>query len=220
MKKIIVLLVILSSVSSIQAQDPITEIIKAGVKKIIVAVDLKVQRLQNETIKLQNAQKVVENLMSKTGLQNIAGWMEKQKQLYQDYYDDLKKIRNTVATYHKIKDILAKQAAIVNTYKYALAQARKDSRLSFAEISQVTGTYNTILRQSVENVEQLLLILGNGLTMEDGARMKMIDRVATNVDDNYRDLQIYSRQNTWLTDQRKDNEKQILYMRSLHGVTR
>ncbi|RZJ37490.1 MAG: conjugal transfer protein TraI, partial [Chryseobacterium sp.] len=39
------------------AQIAVLEVIKAGVKKVIKAVDLKVQRLQNETIWLQNAQK-------------------------------------------------------------------------------------------------------------------------------------------------------------------
>ena len=41
------------------AQDPITLIIKEGITKVIVAVDLKIQRLQNETIWLQNAQKTL-----------------------------------------------------------------------------------------------------------------------------------------------------------------
>ena len=53
------------------AQDPITLIIKEGIKKVIVAVDLKIQRLQTKTIWLQNAQKVIENAMSKLKLNQI-----------------------------------------------------------------------------------------------------------------------------------------------------
>jgi hypothetical protein len=45
----------------VQAQVPIYDIIKAAVKKVIMAVDLKIQRLQNKTIWLQNAQKRLEN---------------------------------------------------------------------------------------------------------------------------------------------------------------
>jgi hypothetical protein len=51
----IVLLVALPSGAT--AQIAVLEVINAGVKKVIKAVDLKVQRLQNETIWLQNAQK-------------------------------------------------------------------------------------------------------------------------------------------------------------------
>ena len=71
--KIIVITVIMS-VTAIQgmAQDPISVIIKEGIKKVIVAVDLKIQRLQNKTIWLQNAQKTIENTMSKLKLDQIS----------------------------------------------------------------------------------------------------------------------------------------------------
>jgi hypothetical protein len=52
----------------VRAQIPLAEVIKAGVKKVVKAVDLKVQRLQNKTIWLQNAQKVLENKLSKLRL--------------------------------------------------------------------------------------------------------------------------------------------------------
>jgi hypothetical protein len=50
--------------------------------------------------------------------------------------------------------------------------------------------------------------------------MKIIDGIADKVDDNHRDLQLYARQNSWLTDQRKNYEAQIRYMQNLHGITR
>ena len=51
----------------------IFSIIKAGVKKAIVAIDLKIQRLQNKTIWLQNAEKILENKMSELKSPQI--WM-------------------------------------------------------------------------------------------------------------------------------------------------
>ena len=60
MKKILIIIGIVLSISiapvqHTNAQIPILEIIKAAVKKVIKAVDLKIQRLQNKTIWLQNA---------------------------------------------------------------------------------------------------------------------------------------------------------------------
>src|SRR5450759_1785832 len=72
----------------------ILEIIKAGVKKVIKAVDLKIQRLQNKTIWLQNAQKTLENKMSELKLTQIGDWVQKQKTLYADYFDELWKVKN------------------------------------------------------------------------------------------------------------------------------
>ena len=67
----------------------ILEIIRQGVKKVIKAVDLMIQRLQNKTIALQNAAKVLENKLSKLKLYEIAEWTERQRQLYKKYYDEL-----------------------------------------------------------------------------------------------------------------------------------
>src|SRR5690606_39220737 len=94
----IVLMVSLPSQKA-NAQLAIMEVIKAGVKKVIKAVDLKIQRMQNETIWLQNAQKVMENQLSKVKPSEIAKWTEKQKELYSKYYTDLWKVKAAITYY-------------------------------------------------------------------------------------------------------------------------
>src|SRR5260221_13291276 len=83
----------LMPIQKTNAQVPILEIIKEGIIKVIVAVDLKIQRLQNKTIWLQNAQKTLENTMSKLRLDEIGDWVEKQRKLYADYFDELRKVK-------------------------------------------------------------------------------------------------------------------------------
>src|SRR6187551_3442602 len=99
MKKLlaVVLLALCFMVSPVQnanAQIPVMEIIKQAITKVIVAVDLKIQRLQNKTIWLQNAQKVLENKMSELKLKEIAEWTDKHKKLYEEYYEELWKVKN------------------------------------------------------------------------------------------------------------------------------
>ena len=91
--------------------------IKQGVTKVIKAVDLQVQRLQNKTIWLQNAQKVVENSMSELHLNEITDWVQKQKDLYSDYYKGLTEVKSVIAYYHQVKDISTKEAQIMAAYK-------------------------------------------------------------------------------------------------------
>ena len=95
----IILLISLAPVQHTEAQIPIYDIIKAAVKKVIKAVDLKIQRLQNKTIWLQNAQKTLENQMSKLKLKEIGDWANKQKELYAKYFDELSKVKNAIGTY-------------------------------------------------------------------------------------------------------------------------
>jgi len=67
-KKILVTLilsVLISTIAPQRSDAQVLEIIKAAVVKVIKAIDLRIQRLQTKTIWLQNAQKVLENKLSK-----------------------------------------------------------------------------------------------------------------------------------------------------------
>src|SRR6187549_1993855 len=80
-------------------QIPVLEIIKEGITKVIVAVDLKIQRLQNEVIWLQNAQKVLENKFTELKLSEISDWVEKQRAQYASYFDELWQIKQSLANF-------------------------------------------------------------------------------------------------------------------------
>lgn len=56
MKKLLLGIVVglMGIATEIKAQDAITLVIKEEIKKVFVAVDLKIQRLQTKTILLQN----------------------------------------------------------------------------------------------------------------------------------------------------------------------
>ncbi|MCC9063662.1 hypothetical protein [Flavobacterium piscisymbiosum] len=84
---------------------PILEIVKAVTKKVIKAIDLGIQRLQNKTIWLQNAQKQVENTLSKLKLDEISNWTKKQRDLYKNYYEELQKVKSIITYYQRIKEI-------------------------------------------------------------------------------------------------------------------
>src|SRR5580765_5620395 len=118
--------VIILSAHQSYGQIPVLEIIKEGITKVIVAVDLKIQRLQNKTIWLQNAQKVLENKMSELKLTEISDWVDKQKTLYADYFDELWKIKNTVTTYQRVREVVKKQVQLVNEYTRAISLFKQD----------------------------------------------------------------------------------------------
>ena len=84
MKKVLLIITMLITIH-VHSQG-IAEIIRQGVKKAIIAVDLKIQRLQNKVIALQNVQKKLENTLSKVKLTEISDWIEKQRKLYDDYF--------------------------------------------------------------------------------------------------------------------------------------
>lgn len=197
----------------------IVEVIKAAVKKVIKAIDLKIQRLQNKTIWLQNAQKVLENNLSKLKLTEIADWTEKQKEQYQKYFDELAKVKMAISQYQRIKDIAKKQANIVSSYNSAWKRIRDDKNFTAKEIDYMERVYEGILDQTIKNVDEILLVVRSfSLKMSDAQRIEMLNRAAENVDQNFNDLIGFSRQNMMLSMQRAKTQEDIQKVRKLYGI--
>lgn len=201
------------------AQVAVLEVIKAGVKKVIKAVDLKVQRLQNETIWLQNAQKVLENQLSKLKLTEIADWTDKQKQLYSQYYEELWKIKSAIAYYRRIKDLTEKQVAIVDEYKWAWGLFGKDKHFTPEELAYMEMVYSGILDASIKNLDQILLVVNSFKTqMSDAERLKIIGAAADRMDENYSDLKRFNAQNIQLSIQRSSSLDETATLKEIYGI--
>lgn len=201
------------------AQIAVLEVIKAGVKKVIKAVDLKVQRLQNETIWLQNAQKVLENQLSKLKLTEIADWTERQKVLYSEYYTSLWKVKSAIAYYKRVKELTVRQIAIVDEYKWAWGLFQKDKHFSVEELDKMQTVYLGILEESVKNLDQVLLVINSFKTqMSDAARLEIIVQASEKMEDNHRDLKQFNSRNIGLSLERAKSLDEVAKLRELYGV--
>ncbi len=206
-------------VQRVHAQIEVAEIIKAGVKKVIKAVDLKIQRLQNKTIWLQNAQKTFENALSKLKLEEIAEWMEKQKEQYRKYYEGLAKVKTIISSYDRIRDITQKQVRMVNEYHRTWKLIRHDKHFSVDEISYMGKVYSGILEQSLKNIDQITLVVKSfATTMSDAERLELINRAADRADNNYDDLTRFNRENVLLSLQRAKTIHEVETVKKLYGL--
>ena len=215
----IVLIAISVPLQHIQAQDPISEIIKEGVKKVIKAVDLKIQGLQNKTVWLQNAQKTLENHMSKLKLTEISDWANKHKELYTKYFDELWKVKNAIGTYQSVKDIINKQVQLVKEYSRAFNLSRQDKNFSPQELDYMQKVYSGILNESLKNVEQIQLVINAFITqMSDGKRIEIIHSASENMDQNLTDLRQFNQQNIKISLQRAKEKNDIDVVKQLYGI--
>ena len=210
---------VLASFGGAKAQDPITLVIKQGITKVIKAVDLRIQRLQNETIWLQNAQKVVENTLSKVKLGEIAGWVERQRTLYKDYYDELWKVKSIITYYHRIKEVTEMQIRLVEEYKKAWALFRQDEHFAPEEIAYMGRVYGGILDQSVKNLDQLFLVINSFSTqMSDAKRLQIVNGVAETMEATFSDLKAFSQQGMLLSLERAKAAKNVDAVKRLYGI--
>jgi hypothetical protein len=224
MKKLVIIsgIILANAVFPLQkakAQIDVASIIKAGVKKVIKAIDLKIQRLQNKTIWLQNAQKAMENSMSKIKLDEITGWVEKQKELYQNYFDELRNVKTAIAYYYRIREVTAKQLQLVDAYKHALALFKQDSHFTPKEVNYMISVYSGIIDESIKNMDQILLVVSSFSTqMDDAKRIQIINAAANAIDENYNDLIQFNQQNISLSVQRSKDLSEINQVKSLYGL--
>ena len=224
MKKLLIVLAFagmsgITPVEQVKAQIPIVEIIKAGIKKVIKAVDLKIQRLQNKTIWLQNAQKTLENTMSKLKLNEISDWVDKQKTLYKDYYEELLKVKAIISYYKRIKEITEKQVHLVEEYKRAWGLFRQDKNFNPEELSYMERIYSGILDESIKNLDQIFLVINSFQTqMSDAKRLEIINATADGIDENYNDLKAFNQQGILLSLQRAKVQNDVDVVKKLYGL--
>jgi predicted transcriptional regulator YheO len=219
MKKILLCMSFFCLGMRASAQLSIIDIIKEGIKKVIVAVDLKIQRLQTRTIWLQNAQKLVENTMSKLKLNEITGWVQKQKDLYQKYFDELWKVKEVLSTYHRIKEITQQEIDLVRQYHAAWDGVRQDSHFSSNELLYIGKVYSGILSESLQNLDQIGLVINSFTTqMSDAKRLDIINKAAASMQKNYDDLQQFNSQNIQGSIQRSKDENDINVVKQLYGL--
>lgn len=197
----------------------IISIIKGAITKVIKAVDLEVQRMQTKTIWLQNAQKELENAMSKLKLDEITDWVQKQEVLYEKYYAELSEVKQIIADYDKIKKIVQLQTRIVSEYQLAYGLFRQDKNFSPDEIDYMYKVYTGITSESAKNLDQVLLVVNAFVTqMDDAGRISIIDHAATDMQKNYNDLKKFNNQNIQISMQRGIEKNDAESVKKLYGL--
>jgi len=201
------------------AQIAIAEVITSAIKKVVKAIDLQVQRMQNKTIWLQNAQKALENQLSKLKLTEISDWSQKQKELYGEYYEELWKVKAVIAYYERIRDMTEKQSAMLKEYNHAWGLLRNDRHFTPEEAGYMQKVYAGLLEESVKNLDQILVVVNAFKTqMSDEKRLELISAAADRMDTNYSDLKQFNNQNFLMSIQRGKTENEVLTLKKYYGI--
>jgi hypothetical protein len=215
-KSLVLLLCLVLATARSDAQIPVIgQIITA----VIQAIDVGVQKLQTETIYLQDAQRVVENAMSQLKLNDISSWLQKEKDLYSEYYQELWKVKSYISYYDRVKDIISKEQSILAEYNRASATFQKDPHFSSAELTTMASVYAGLLKESSENLDQINLVINAFVTqMSDAQRLKIIDDAGSKIDKNYADIMQFDEQNMMISLERTHSENELNMVKQLYGL--
>ncbi len=214
----LLMLIMLCMPRQSHAQD-ITVIIKEAIKKVVKAFDLQVQRLQTKTIWLQNAQKAVENEMQQLHLDEISDWVQKQKDLYQEYFDELWRVKTAITYYHRVKDIIGRQAQLVAAYKRAWGLLQQDKHFTPEELEHMQAVYTGLVDESLKSIDELSLVIQSFATqMSDQQRLRLIDHASASVDHTYANLSRFNNQNMMLSLQRARDAEDVDVIKKMYGL--
>lgn len=223
MKKYIIILlcdlILMLPLPKAQAQVPAASAFTGLIKKVIVAIDIKVQRLQNQTIALQNAEQQIENTLHLNSLNGITDWLNKEKDLYAGYYQELSKVRRLIADYDAVKRIISQQTRLVSEYRNASAQFNRDPHFRPTELKYMGNIYNGILQESLRNLDETITVISDlAARMNDAERLERINLAAKAIQTNLDHLRQFNRQNAGLSLLRAKDGRDRAAVKQFYGI--
>ncbi len=185
------------------AQIPVVETIIA---EVIKAIDLKVQKLQNETIWLQQAQGLAEQELSRAKLSEITGWQQQLSDLYARYFAELKQVKSSVAGMTQIKRIVEMQKQVVIEY----GRMAKDA--------QGKVQYDALLNTSMDVSQTLYLVLSSQYSMKDAERICMIATLKDAMSRCLSNMQALNKQQVEIIANRVRCQADLQFVKKLNGI--
>jgi hypothetical protein len=154
-----------------------------------------------------------------TGYTAIKDISEGNFSIHRTFLDGLLKVSPAVRSYKRVVDIISYQLRIAKEYRSAFNQFRESGQFTPEEIDHLSKTYNRLFKASLQNVEDLAMVITAGrLRMSDDERLQAIDRIYDSVVDQYSFLQEFNNQTAVLSIQREKEQMDIDLMRKVHGL--
>jgi len=192
------LCVVIWSTAEAQSIDPVSLILAKAIK----SVDLKVQRMQNETLILQRAQQVAEQELAKVKLKEISNWQQQFSALYAGYFTELKQVKPVISNGLLVKRILALQTMVEMEYR------------KFGKHASRTALFN-----NSKDIRQMLdVVLSMQLSMKDADRLTLLYTLRDAMSHCLETMQAFNQQASELAEKRARVKAGINDVKRLHGI--
>ncbi len=219
MKKKIFLLCLLSLGFFCSGNAQVLELISFVTEKVIKAIDLKVQEMQNSVIALQNMQREAENELSKGQLTEIGALAQKQKELYRAYYTSLQQVKPILGNGTLVQKIVDAQKQLVSFYNSAVVVVKTDMHLTEKERIDFMTNSAIILEDSYATIRKLNEALKpNNIVATDAERLQLMNQSARQVDLQYHRLQIVFSRCCALSESRAKDALEAEKIKKLYGL--
>ncbi|MBK8088799.1 MAG: TerB family tellurite resistance protein [Chitinophagaceae bacterium] len=205
-------------------------------KKVIIAISLcicfirsnaqsdEAQQLLLNVEKLAQFKKILKNMKDAytiifKGYTAVKDLSQGNFTLHKTFLDGLMEVSPAVKKYKRITDIFNYQVRILKEYKAAWQQFRDDKQFTLTEIDYLGKVYTNLFNETLKSLEELAMVITSGkLRMSDDERLQAIDRIYTNVVDQYSFLNEFNNNTAILSLQRKSEQAEIKMSRIINGI--
>ena len=195
-------------------------------KQISFGQSQEVQQLLLDVEKLTQFKQILSDL--KKGYEILSGGYEAIKNisqgnfnLHQTFLDGLLQVSPAVQKYERIADIIKYQLRIVKEYKAAFNQFKSDKNFTLDEIDYMGKVYSHLFNESVKNLDDLITVITAGkLRMNDDERLKAIDHIWNELQEQYAFLRDFNSSTAMLSQARQHEQQEIDVSRKLLDINR
>ncbi len=139
--------------------------------------------------------------------------------LHDAFLNGLLTVNPELRKYKRVADIISYQATILSEYKSAYSSFQSGGRFSADEISYMGRVYSRLFDGSLENIDQLTMILTDSkLRMSDAERLKAIDGLYFDMQGRVSFLRNFNKQTATLDAQRQQAMKDNSNLKAIYGV--
>ncbi|MCC8409331.1 TerB family tellurite resistance protein [Mucilaginibacter sp. UR6-1] len=139
--------------------------------------------------------------------------------LHKAFLDGLMAVSPTVRNNYKAAEIVEYQVKLVREYRSAYNRFRADDNFNAREIGYVAKVYDNLLKESLRNLDELLLVITAGQArMSDDERLQAIDRIHAEMIDKLMFLRNFNNDTSVLALQRAMERKDARTSKSIYGI--
>jgi hypothetical protein len=139
--------------------------------------------------------------------------------LHEVFLDGLWLVSPTVRKYWKIPVIIDNQTRLLSEYKIAYNNYKNSGLFNPDEIAYLGKVYSNLIDKSVNNLNDLITIItANQLRMSDAERLKGIDKIHADMQEELLFLRHFNNNNSVLALQRAKEQNEINVMKKLYNT--
>jgi regulatory protein YycH of two-component signal transduction system YycFG len=174
--------------------------------------------------KLRQLEEILDNMYKgykilTQGYNRIKDIAEGNYKLHQVFLDGLLAVNPAVRDYKRVPTIISYQAVLMKEYKRAYSRFRDDPNLTQGELRYLETVYSYLVKQSLQNLEALTMIVtASKLRMNDDERMKAIDKIFLDMENQLSFLRYFNNSTRLLAMQRAKEKGDVTTIQKLYEV--